>query len=53
MLQAGDTALMVAGQHSERVEVLKALLEHKDIDVNATNKVGVFEGHHARGMGGP
>ena len=63
VLQDGWTALMYAAEHDKSSEVTKALLEHKDIDVNATNMVsvcsggtvqgawGFFHDHHMRGMG--
>ena len=51
MLQDGFTALTVAAKCDESGEVTKALLEHKDIDANAVDKVGVFGWQCASGMG--
>ena len=44
VMQDGRTALMVAARLDDKGDVLRALLGHKDIDVNVKDKVGVFKG---------
>ena len=51
VLQDGVSALMVAAKHDKSGEVTKALLEHSNIDANATDKVGVLGWHCSGGMG--
>ena len=43
-MQDGNIALMVAARLDDKGDLVRALLGHKDIDVNAKDKVGVFKG---------